>query len=194
MSLVSKSKGSLSGLEFRVLSREIDSALAGSYVSNIYSVGESQLLRMRRPGGQVGGEPSEVSLVLSPKLGAWITEKPARVETTDFTTALRSNLLRAKLQSVSQVDLDRVLILQFEGKGEDGSLKLVLELMPPGNLVLTGPGFARDPHSGRPDKGPGEGEDARPRPWEGALHPQKVCRRVPRPPFAQPGGLGRHPR
>src|SRR6267143_990827 len=141
MSLVSeKSRASLSGLEFRVLSKEVGSALAGAYVSNIYSIGESQLLRMRKPGGQAGGEPSEASLVISPKLGAWMTEKPARVETTDFTTALRSQLLRAKLESVSQVDLDRVLVLQFEGKGEDGSLKLVLELMPPGNIVLAGPG------------------------------------------------------
>jgi predicted ribosome quality control (RQC) complex YloA/Tae2 family protein len=138
MSLLSdKSKGSLSGLEFRVLSREISSALAGTYVSNIYSIGESQLLRMRRSGGQ-DGESTEVSLVLSPKLGAWITEKPARVETTEFTTALRSHLLRARLQSVSQFDLDRVLILEFEGKGDE-RFKLVLELMPPGNIVLTGP-------------------------------------------------------
>ncbi|MDA4120207.1 MAG: hypothetical protein OK436_06425, partial [Thaumarchaeota archaeon] len=75
-----RSKRSLSGLEFRVLSKEISSALAGAYVSNIYSIGESQLLRMRKPGGVEGGESVEVSLVLSPKLGAWITEKPARVE------------------------------------------------------------------------------------------------------------------
>ena len=133
-----KSRGSLSGLEFRVLSKEISSALAGTYVSNIYSIGESQLLRMRRSGGQEG-ESTEVSLVLSPKLGAWMTEKPARVETTEFTTALRSQLLRARLESVSQSDLDRVLMLQFEGKGDDGRIKLVLELMPPGNLVLIGP-------------------------------------------------------
>ena len=138
MSLLSeKTKGSLSGLEFRVLSKEIRSALAGTYVSNIYSIGESQLLRMRRSGG-AEGESTEVSLVLSPKLGAWITEKPARVETTEFTTALRSHLLRARLGSVTQFDLDRVLILEFEGKGDD-RFKLVLELMPPGNLVLTGP-------------------------------------------------------
>ncbi len=139
MSSVSdKSKGSLSGLEFRVLSKEISAALAGTYVSNIYSIGESQLLRMRKSGGAEGGESVEVSLVLSPKLGAWITEKPARVETTEFTTALRSHLLRAKLESVTQFDLDRVLMLGFEGKGDD-RFKLVLELMPPGNLVLTGP-------------------------------------------------------
>lgn len=139
MSLLSeKTKGSLSGLEFRVISREISSALTETYVSNIYSIGESQLLRMRRSAGQEGGESTEVSLVLSPKLGAWITEKPARVETTEFTTALRSHLLRARLQSVTQFDLDRVLILEFEGRGDD-HFKLVLELMPPGNLVLSGP-------------------------------------------------------
>ena len=138
MSLVSeKSKGTLSGLEFRVLSKEISSALAGAYVSNIYSIGESQLFRMRRSGG-AEGESTEVSLVLSPKLGPWMTERPARVETTEFTTALRSHLLRAKLVSVSQFDLDRVLTLGFDGKGDD-RFTLVLELMPPGNLVLTGP-------------------------------------------------------
>jgi predicted ribosome quality control (RQC) complex YloA/Tae2 family protein len=138
MSLISeKTKGTLSGLEFRVLSKEISSALAGTYVSNIYSIGESQLLRMRRSGG-AGGESTEVSLVISPRLGAWMTERPARVETTEFTTALRSHLLRAKLASVTQFDLDRVLTLEFEGKGDD-RFNLVLELMPPGNLLLTGP-------------------------------------------------------
>jgi len=139
MSLISdKSKASLSGLEFRVLAKELSSALSGTYVSNIYSIGESQLLRLRRSGG-AEGESTEISLVLSPKFGPWMTERPARVETTEFTTALRSNLLRAKLESVTQFDLDRVLILEFEGRGDD-RLKLILELMPPGNIVLAGPG------------------------------------------------------
>ncbi len=132
-----RSKTSVSGLEFRVLSRELARALDGAYVSNIYSVGESQLFRMRRPAKD-GGEPSEVSLVVSPRLGAWLTERPARVETTEFTTALRSRVLRARLTRVEQVDLDRVLLFTFEGK-EEGPSKLVLELMPPGNLVLVGP-------------------------------------------------------
>ncbi|MDG7006051.1 MAG: NFACT family protein, partial [Nitrososphaerota archaeon] len=132
-----RSKTSVSGLEFRVLSRELARALDGAYVSNIYSVGESQLFRMRRPAKD-GGEPSEVSLVVSPRLGAWLTERPARVETTEFTTALRSRVLRARLTRVEQVDLDRVLLFTFEGK-EEGPSKLVLELMPHGNLVLVGP-------------------------------------------------------
>ncbi len=131
-----RSKGSLSGLEFRVLSREISVRLAGTYISNIYSVGESQLLRMRKPGGEEG-ESAERSLVLSPRLGAWITERPVRAETTEFTTSLRSHLLRARFAEASQLDLDRVLTLRFESKGEDGGLRLVLEMMPPGNLLLT---------------------------------------------------------
>lgn len=128
--------GSLSGLEFRVLSRELSSALSGTYVSNIYSIGESQLLRMKRPSGEEDSR-DEVSLVLSPKLGAWVTRSPVRVETTEFTSRLRSYLLRARLVSVSQLDLDRVLSLKFRGKGEDSSYDLILEMMPPGNLVLT---------------------------------------------------------
>ena len=130
-------KGSLSGLEFRVISREISAALTGSYVSNIYSIGETQLLRMRKPSKDAHSEAEEISMVLSPAFGAWITGEPARGETTEFTTALRSSLLRAKLFSASQVDLDRVLVLRFSGKGESGDLGLVLELMPPGNIILT---------------------------------------------------------
>ena len=124
--------GSLSGLEFRVLASELSAALKDSYLSNIYSMGENQLFRMRKPGGE------ELSMVLSPKFGAWLTEVPARAETTEFTTALRASLLRTKLVSVSQYDLDRVLFVALAGK--DGEFKLVLEMMPPGNLVVLGAG------------------------------------------------------
>src|ERR1017187_10058567 len=95
--LSERTRGSISGLEFRVISRELSSAVKGNYVSNIYSVGESQLFRFRRPGGgagegldEGGGDAGantgsvETTVVLSPKLGAWITENPARVETTEF--------------------------------------------------------------------------------------------------------------
>jgi predicted ribosome quality control (RQC) complex YloA/Tae2 family protein len=125
-------------LEFRVLKKEIASALSGTYVSNIYSIGESQLLRLRKPS-LPDHETAEVSLVLSPKLGVWLTARPSRVETTEFTTSLRSHLLRARLVAVTQVDLDRVLILEFESKAEGGGkMSLALEMMPPGNIVLVG--------------------------------------------------------
>ena len=121
-------KGSLSGLEVRVLVNELG-GLSGGYVSNIHSLGESQILRIKKSGGE------DVSLVISPKYGAWITQAPAQTATDEFTTSLRQELLRLKLDSVSQYELDRVMFFRFSR--DDATLQLVLELMPPGNIILT---------------------------------------------------------
>ena len=121
-------KGSLSGLEVRVLVKELG-GLSGGYVSNIHSLGESQILRIKKSGGE------DVSLVVSPKYGAWITQAPAQTATDEFTTSLRQELLRLKLDSVSQYELDRVIFFRFSR--DHAALQLVLELMPPGNIILT---------------------------------------------------------
>jgi predicted ribosome quality control (RQC) complex YloA/Tae2 family protein len=117
----------ISGLEMRVLAREL-SKFSGWYVSNIHSLGDNQVFRMKSPDG-------DADLVISPILGAWVTEKPAHGVTREFTTSLRGELLRLKLESVSQLGLDRVLFFGFAG-GER-STRLILELMPPGNIILT---------------------------------------------------------
>ncbi|MDA4114052.1 MAG: NFACT family protein [Thaumarchaeota archaeon] len=119
---------SLSGLEVRVLVKELG-ALKGGYLSNIHSLGEAQIFRIKKSGGE------DTSLVVSPKYGVWITEKPAQTVTDEFTTSLRQELLRLKLEDVSQFDLDRVVFFRFS-KGEE-QLQLILELMPPGNIILT---------------------------------------------------------
>jgi predicted ribosome quality control (RQC) complex YloA/Tae2 family protein len=117
----------LSGLEVLVLAKEVDS-LRGFYVNNIYSVGRSQIFRLRSPSG-------DRWLVASPTSGLWVSEKVSeREETAEFTSKLRKELLRTKLKSASQADLDRVYILDFEG---DQPRRLILELMPPGNIVVT---------------------------------------------------------
>ena len=114
-----------------VLAKEIGRALEGTYVNNIYSIGESQLVRFRRPGGE------DVWLVVDPKRGVWVSGEVAeRAETRDFTTRLRSELERARFRWASQVDLDRVFVLEFE---KDGGRRLVVELMPPGNVIITDP-------------------------------------------------------
>ncbi|MGD0637389.1 MAG: NFACT family protein [Nitrososphaerales archaeon] len=120
--------GSLSGLEVRVLVKELG-GLSGGYVSNIHSLGESQIFRIKKSGGE------DVSLVVSPKYGAWITQAPAQTVTDEFTTSLRQELLRLKLDSVSQYDLDRVMFFRFSR--DVAALQLILELMPPGNIILT---------------------------------------------------------
>jgi len=120
----------LSGFEVLALIKEIGSTLRGTYVNNIYTLGDAQLLRFRKPGAE------DVWLVASPSLGVWVSEKVAeRAETTEFTSRLRGELERARFQGASQADLDRVFELTF-GEGEL-TRKLIVELMPPGNIILT---------------------------------------------------------
>ena len=110
------------------LLKEVDSALQGTYINNIYSFGASQLFRLRK------AETPDVWLVVSPKRGAWISGSVSeRGQTTEFTSKLRGELERARFTAAKQVDLDRVFELVFE----DGKVtKLILELMPPGNIIL----------------------------------------------------------
>jgi len=118
----------LSGLEVLALLKEIDVALQGTYINNIYSFGASQLLRMRK------SETPDVWLVVSPKKGAWISASVSeRAETTEFTSRLRGELERARFSGAEAIDLDRVFKLSFE---DGGARKLILELMPPGNVIV----------------------------------------------------------
>jgi predicted ribosome quality control (RQC) complex YloA/Tae2 family protein len=118
----------LSGFEVLALLKEIDVALRGTYINNIYSFGLSQLFRLRK------SESPDIWLVVSPKKGAWISASVSeRAETTEFTSKLRGKLERAKFSGARQIDLDRVFELAFE----DGEArKLILELMPPGNVIV----------------------------------------------------------
>jgi predicted ribosome quality control (RQC) complex YloA/Tae2 family protein len=119
----------LSGFEVLALLKEIGSTLRGTYVNNIFSIGTSQLLRLRK------SEAPDVWLVISPKKGVWVSENvEQRGETTAFTTKLRAELERAKFAGATQIGLDRVFELRFE---LDEGRKLLVELMPPGNIIVT---------------------------------------------------------
>jgi len=119
----------LSGFEVLGLLNEIGASLRGAYVNNIYRAGGSQLFRFRKP------EAEDLWLVVSPKRGVWVSGgAKERTETTGFTTILRSELERAKFAGARQVDLDRIFELEFEGNERR---KLIVELMPPGNVVVT---------------------------------------------------------
>ena len=121
----------LSGLEVLALVKEIGAGLRGTYVNNIFSIGEAQIFRFREPGG------GDVWLVVSPSKGMWVSEKVTeRSETTEFTSNLRGELGRAKFIDAAQVGLDRIFELRFGV--EDSVRKLTLELMPPGNIIVSG--------------------------------------------------------
>jgi predicted ribosome quality control (RQC) complex YloA/Tae2 family protein len=118
----------ITGFEVLVLAKEINSALQGTYVNNVYSLGPSQLVRFRKQNSE------DVWLVVSPKKGVWVSEIVSeRADTTEFTSKLRSELERAKFSGASQFDMDRVFELDFHnGEGR----RLVVELMPPGNIIV----------------------------------------------------------
>lgn len=119
----------LSGLEVCVLVKEIGDRLRSAYVNNIYSLGEAQLFRLRRQPGE------DAWLVVSPRLGAWLTESVSeRAETSEFTSRLRSELVRLKLSGASQFGLDRVFDISF-GEGESAR-RLIVEMAPPGNVLV----------------------------------------------------------
>ncbi|HYB45199.1 MAG TPA: NFACT family protein [Nitrososphaerales archaeon] len=120
----------LSGIEIIPLTREIGEALRRTYVNNVFSIGDNQIVRFRHPEG------ADRLLVLSPSHGAWVSDRiESRSETTEFTSKLRSEIERLRFTGAGQVDLDRVYDLTM---GEGESLRhVILELMPPGNLVVT---------------------------------------------------------
>ncbi len=120
----------LSGIEVIPLIREIGELLSRTYVNNVFSIGDNQVVRFRHPSG------TDRWLVLSPRRGAWVSDKVAeRTETTEFTSELRSEVERLRFFGASQVDLDRVFEFQL-GK-EELSRRLILEMMPPGNIIVT---------------------------------------------------------
>jgi predicted ribosome quality control (RQC) complex YloA/Tae2 family protein len=120
----------LSGLEVLVLVKELDLRLRGFYVNNIYSLGDSLAIRLRRPGDE------DALLVVSQKRGAWISSLLSeRTETTPFASKVRQELERKAFVSARQQDLDRAMEFSF-GDGA-GSRVLVVEMVPPGNVMVT---------------------------------------------------------
>ncbi|HYC26744.1 MAG TPA: NFACT family protein, partial [Nitrososphaerales archaeon] len=118
----------LSAFEVLALAKEIDLALRGSYVNNIYSLGEGQAFRLRASGGD------DKWLVVSPTYGCWVSQKVSdREETSEFTSSLRKELARAKFAGASQLGFDRVFRIAFA----EPARMVVVEMMPPGNIVVT---------------------------------------------------------
>ncbi|MBI3859291.1 MAG: NFACT family protein [Thaumarchaeota archaeon] len=116
-----------------MLAKEINSALAGAYVNNIYSLGRAQIIRFRKPGGV------DVWLVASPEHGVWVSDRVSeRAETSPFTSKLRSHFERARFVDASQPDLDRIFVLTLMQR--DSPKRLIVEMMPPGNVLVADEG------------------------------------------------------
>jgi predicted ribosome quality control (RQC) complex YloA/Tae2 family protein len=121
----------LSGIELRYLIREIKARITSEYyVSNILAVTiDSFLFRMHHPT-----EP-EITLMLSVR-GIWLTRfKFTKVEESDLINVIKSEIERAKMESIEQSGTERIIIIRFAHL--DGKKRVIVaELFGIGNIIL----------------------------------------------------------
>jgi predicted ribosome quality control (RQC) complex YloA/Tae2 family protein len=125
----------LSSIELRYLVNEIRSRVisnsSGYYVSSINAITKSSLfLRLHHPMKE------DVMLVLSTR-GIWITRlrfKPVE-ENNSLENIAHKELERAKLESIEQVESERIVSLKF--RHPDGKIRIVVgEFFGDGNIII----------------------------------------------------------
>lgn len=117
----------LSSIEIGVIARELGS-LVSSYFKNFYELDEGSFLLT------FSKERKEVSVYVN--LAKTINETEFREKTgtpTEFALAVRKKLGGSRVESVTQHESDRILVISFSGK-EDR--KLIIEMFDKGNLLL----------------------------------------------------------
>jgi predicted ribosome quality control (RQC) complex YloA/Tae2 family protein len=121
----------LSGLELHCLIEDINQKLnQGHYVGAISSISRNSFsLKMRHPS------LSDVILILS-TTGIWITKMNFRTfEDSPITSSMKSEIERAKFESIEQIGDERVAYLKF--RHLDGRLRiLVAEFFRKGNVIV----------------------------------------------------------
>lgn len=121
----------LSGIELRYLVNEIrNTVIKGYYVSNITAITkDSFLFKMHH-----STEP-DIMLMVSTK-GLWITRlKFKQIEQNILIGIIKTELERAKLESVEQIDSERIITIKF--KLMDGKTRIMVgEFFGQGNIIL----------------------------------------------------------
>ena len=122
----------LSSIEiFKIISalnKEIESD--SIYLNNIYQVmNDSYLFKLHQVG-----KPKKYVMV-NPKIGIWASKYDIdKDESIGYVTALRKNLLRAKLIKFEQPPGERICIIHFETK--KGLRKIICEFFRGGNIIV----------------------------------------------------------
>jgi predicted ribosome quality control (RQC) complex YloA/Tae2 family protein len=121
----------LSGIELRYLVNHIRSRIpSGYYVSGINAMTRSSLLfKLHHPVQE------DIMLVLSTR-GIWITKlKFKAVEENTIEGVAQRELERAKLESIEQAGIERIISLKF--RHPDGKLRIVVcEFFGDGNIII----------------------------------------------------------
>lgn len=122
-------KESMSALDIKVCLKELD-VLTQAWVGKIYEIDSKFLLRFNSP------EEGKKELIIEPGKRIHLTKKKHKTpeRPPSFAMLLRKHLSNKRLTEISQPDLERVVVLKFEGKHEIRFL--IAELFGEGNLLL----------------------------------------------------------
>jgi predicted ribosome quality control (RQC) complex YloA/Tae2 family protein len=120
----------ISSLEIGLLTKRISAAIAGYFVSTVYSIDGGVLIRFNH-----ATMPEKLVAVSS--FATWLTTKNLSLpEATKFTTRLRDRIERSKVVALEQMGNERIVRFRFETrKGQE--MNLYAEFFSHGNLVLT---------------------------------------------------------
>lgn len=119
----------LAGIELAYLVREISDKTKDYYVSNIYGITRNSLLfKLHHP------EKPDILLMFS-TFGLWVTNvKISQMEENRLVKRLRSDLLRARILEIRQVEGERIVQITFGGF--DQQFVLIGEFFGDGNIIL----------------------------------------------------------
>ncbi len=114
-------------MELAALCHELQ-FLVGGKISQIYHDDEL-VLQLHVPG-----KGKQLLKIIPGKLLCLTTEKNAPVRPSGFCMQLRKYINNAVIRSFFQKDAERIVIIDVE---KEDKFKLILELFPPGNIILT---------------------------------------------------------
>ena len=119
----------ITGLELQYMINHITKMASGYYVSNIYGINTTSLLFKLHHT-----EKPDIYLVVS-TFGIWTTNtKITNIEHNKLLKRLRSDLIRSKFLSISQIELERIAYITFHN--HENEIKLIVEFFGGGNIIL----------------------------------------------------------
>jgi predicted ribosome quality control (RQC) complex YloA/Tae2 family protein len=126
-------KKEFTSFDVAVAVHELNEAIAGSRVNNIYQLNEkTTILKLHKTDKQ------PLRLVMEAGRRLHLTNyalKPPKTPPA-FCMALRKHLRGAWVETIEQYEFERVVTIQFKTK--TGRMQLILELFGEGNIILTG--------------------------------------------------------
>jgi predicted ribosome quality control (RQC) complex YloA/Tae2 family protein len=126
-------KDSMSNIDIRLILPELREAGEGAFIKNVYQYDNIFVLKLYKSGG------GTTQLLIEPGRRIHHTEysRKAPRQPPHFCTVLRKYLREKRIISITQHDLDRIVIIEVGDDNE--SYKLVAELFGSGNMLLLDP-------------------------------------------------------